>query len=64
MQLTEILALRKEDEFLREQLRLTEAQKLEAEDALEAVRLKAASKKAEQERYGTPSHRLGLSESF
>lgn len=50
MQLTEILALRKEDEFLREQLRTMETQKYEAESALDAVRLEAASKRAEQER--------------
>ena len=42
--------MRREDEFLREQLKTAEAQKLEAENSLEAVRLEAATKKAEQER--------------
>lgn len=48
--MTEILAMRREEEQLREQLRAAEQQLSDTETTLESVRLDAAAKKAEQER--------------
>ena len=49
--MAEILAMRQEADQLREQLKVAESQKGEAEANLEAFRIESASKKAEQERY-------------
>ena len=49
--MAEILAMRQEADQLREQLKVAESQKEEAEANLEAFRIESASKKAEQERY-------------
>ena len=48
--MTEILAMRREEEQLREQLKAAEGQQADTEATLESVRLDAAAKKAEQER--------------
>lgn len=50
VQTTEILALRREEDELREHLKAAAAQQTETEIALEAVRLDASNKRAEQER--------------
>jgi len=49
-QMTEILAMRREEQQLREQLTAAEQSNAEAEAALEAARLDAVNRKAEQER--------------
>ena len=50
MQMTEIVAMRRDEEQLREELKAAETQQSELEATLESVRLDAANKKAEQER--------------
>lgn len=50
LQMTEIVAMRREEEQLREQLKAAESQQADTEATLESVRLDAAAKKAEQER--------------
>ena len=48
--MTEILAMRREEEQLREQLKVAEGLQADTEATLDSVRLDAAAKKAEQER--------------
>ena len=48
--MTEILAMCREEEQLREQLKAAEQQQADTEITLESVRLDASNKKAEQER--------------
>ena len=50
MQMTEILAMRREEQQLREQLTAAERSNAEAEAALEAARSDALNRKTEQER--------------
>lgn len=48
--MTEIAAMRREEEELREQLKTAEQRLTDTETALETTRLEASAKKSEQER--------------